>query len=487
MSRPARAEKLRAEKARAAFPVPIPSVNIPQIVEIVPGRFTETDWISMVAVEEGEEYVGEMIDDLLAQVMKQCFQVYLQRQRIPYTINQAKDATIQIIEWRFLVRDTGEACVAKDDTWQEEKEPISVITDSWAQGTVPVIHTTFIPHMEDEQTLNESSWMNLASTPIISTDECRFIDLSSTQLPSLSLDEESEKTASEKISMVEKLEEEILTKWKAPSKLKELVYQPIPPSQDLKPKPEYKPHLVPLQPAEKELSIQQPSQTILKQESQKDISKLKQLFSSKQTILKAQQGRLPQRKEVICDEFGNAIYVPKIDPSCLPVPYIQPQVEILDSYVEIERQRMDSYGINRPKGKKLSLKITDQRRGTITDLSSFPLPSSTDALSRQMIKGKSSAPISLKSVIVVEAMQLAPGVVMRDTSSSVPSSFRGPKQEEVKQKECIRKESDKDLRPVLTTVPTPSITVDQLLKNHTPQVHPITRFQTNPSSLRGHS
>ncbi|XP_030046775.1 uncharacterized protein C2orf81 homolog [Microcaecilia unicolor] len=492
MSRPAMA-KSRAEKARASVPVPIPSVNVQQILEIVPGRFTETDWIAMVTLEEGEENVGEIMDDLVSQVMKHCFQVYLQRQRIPYTISQAKDATIQIIEWRFLVRDTGEACVAKDDSWQEEREPMSAITDSWAQGTVPVIHSSFIPHMEDEQlTLDEPNWINLASTPIIPTDECRLLELSASQPQSSSLGEESEVTTSEKMSTVEKAVEEM----KSPSRSQEPVYQPVPSSQQQKPKQEYKPHPVPLRPTvsksikplkASEKETQQPSQTVLKEDSQEDVSNLKQPVSSLQNIMKAQLGRHPHRKVVIYDEFGNIISVPKLDPSHLPVSCIQPQVEILSSCIETERQRADTIGINRFKSRKVSIKKTGQKGETTKDRSSFPQPSSADAMSRHMVKGKSNVPITLKSGILVEAMQLAPGVVMRDNSSTARSTFRGPKQEEATQEECIEKESERDLRPVLTTVPTPSITVDQLLKNHTPQVQPITRFQTNPSSLRGHS
>ncbi|XP_035128091.2 uncharacterized protein C2orf81 homolog isoform X3 [Callithrix jacchus] len=61
-------------------------------------------------------------------------------QCIPFTINQAREAMLQITEWRFLARDEGESAVAEDPTWGEDEEPSACTTDSWAQGSVPVLH-----------------------------------------------------------------------------------------------------------------------------------------------------------------------------------------------------------------------------------------------------------------------------------------------------------------------------------------------------------
>ncbi|XP_010331733.1 uncharacterized protein C2orf81 homolog isoform X3 [Saimiri boliviensis] len=59
---------------------------------------------------------------------------------IPFTISQAREAMLQITEWRFLARDEGESAVAEDPTWGEDEEPSACTTDSWAQGSVPVLH-----------------------------------------------------------------------------------------------------------------------------------------------------------------------------------------------------------------------------------------------------------------------------------------------------------------------------------------------------------
>ncbi|KAE8628449.1 hypothetical protein XENTR_v10000020 [Xenopus tropicalis] len=68
--------KSRAEKSRTAAAAPHPQVS----VEIVPGRFTEDDWTSLLVQEDGEEVVGEIVESLLSVVMEKCFNIYLSRQ-----------------------------------------------------------------------------------------------------------------------------------------------------------------------------------------------------------------------------------------------------------------------------------------------------------------------------------------------------------------------------------------------------------------------
>ncbi|XP_004369421.1 uncharacterized protein C2orf81 homolog [Trichechus manatus latirostris] len=123
----------KAEKARP------PTVPVPQ-VDIVPGRLNEAEWMALAAIEEGEDVVGDIIADLLARVVDSAFRVYLTQQCIPFTISQAREAMLQITEWRFLARDEGESAVADDPTWGEDEEPLACTTDAWAQGSVPVLH-----------------------------------------------------------------------------------------------------------------------------------------------------------------------------------------------------------------------------------------------------------------------------------------------------------------------------------------------------------
>uniref|UniRef100_H0XUA6 Chromosome 2 open reading frame 81 n=1 Tax=Otolemur garnettii TaxID=30611 RepID=H0XUA6_OTOGA len=131
----------KAEKARP------PTVPVPQ-VDIVPGRLNESEWMALTALEEGEDVVGDILADLLARVMDSAFQVYLAQQCIPFTISQAREAMLQITEWRFLAHDEGESAVAEDPTWGEDEEPSPCTTDSWAQGSVPVLRA---PTLEGPQ------------------------------------------------------------------------------------------------------------------------------------------------------------------------------------------------------------------------------------------------------------------------------------------------------------------------------------------------
>nr|KAF6429021.1 hypothetical protein HJG59_001860 [Molossus molossus] len=132
----------KAEKARP------PTVLVPQ-VDIIPGRLTEAEWMAFTALEEGEEVVGDILDDLLARVMDSAFKVYLTQQCIPFTISQAREAMLQVIEWRFLARDEGESAVAEDPTWGEDEEPLACTTDAWAQGSVPVLHAPVSMGLEE--------------------------------------------------------------------------------------------------------------------------------------------------------------------------------------------------------------------------------------------------------------------------------------------------------------------------------------------------
>lgn len=70
-------------------------------------------------------------------------------QCIPFTVSQAREAMLQITEWRFLARDEGESSVAEDPTWGEDEEPSTCATDSWAQGSVPVLHAPASVGMEE--------------------------------------------------------------------------------------------------------------------------------------------------------------------------------------------------------------------------------------------------------------------------------------------------------------------------------------------------
>ena len=74
----------------------------------------------MLDRDDGEEFIHGIVEEVCSSAMDTIFQNYIQRQLIPYTVTQAKDALLQIIEWQFLARDEGEGDVEKDIGWGED-------------------------------------------------------------------------------------------------------------------------------------------------------------------------------------------------------------------------------------------------------------------------------------------------------------------------------------------------------------------------------
>ncbi|KAG7477193.1 hypothetical protein MATL_G00091870 [Megalops atlanticus] len=140
----ARAEKGRAPSVTVPPPPPTPAQNVDP-VDAVPGRLSMSDWAAIVEQEEGEEVVAEILDELVHRVMEKCYQLYLQKQLIPFTVSRARDALVHVVEWQFLVRDEGD-WPDSAPLWEQDSEPLPCGIDSWAQGCVPVIHSRLTPH-----------------------------------------------------------------------------------------------------------------------------------------------------------------------------------------------------------------------------------------------------------------------------------------------------------------------------------------------------
>ena len=48
--------------------------------------------------DDGDEFILDIIEDVCSSAMDSIFQNYIQNQLVPYTVVQAKDAILQIIE-----------------------------------------------------------------------------------------------------------------------------------------------------------------------------------------------------------------------------------------------------------------------------------------------------------------------------------------------------------------------------------------------------
>nr|XP_047908035.1 uncharacterized protein C2orf81 homolog isoform X3 [Anser cygnoides] len=140
----AAASRLRGDKSRPPTAAAVPT-------DVVPGRLSEAQWLALVAAEEGDGDVGDVLAELLGRVMEECFRVYLARQRVPFTVSQARDAVLQVAAWRFLARDEGDAELRGDGAWQEDEEPAPCAIDTWAQGSVPVLQEHPSPRPGDRE------------------------------------------------------------------------------------------------------------------------------------------------------------------------------------------------------------------------------------------------------------------------------------------------------------------------------------------------
>lgn len=52
----------------------------------------------MLEKDDGEDFIADIVEDVVAITLGKAYDSYISRQLLPFTINQAKDAILQIIE-----------------------------------------------------------------------------------------------------------------------------------------------------------------------------------------------------------------------------------------------------------------------------------------------------------------------------------------------------------------------------------------------------
>lgn len=72
-----------------------PTTNI---LEIVPGKFNETDWLALLENDETEDFIADIYDDIWKETSKQIQQIYLHRQLLPYTLMTTENALTSVIQ-----------------------------------------------------------------------------------------------------------------------------------------------------------------------------------------------------------------------------------------------------------------------------------------------------------------------------------------------------------------------------------------------------
>jgi len=110
--------------------------GVGQLHDFIPNRFNLTDWMALTREEDDSAFIGDLVDDIVTNVLDQCEKVHMKKQLMPYTLTKTKNVLLQLVQWYFLTHDDGEQ---HPEIWQEEKEPEPSVIDSWAQGSVPVV------------------------------------------------------------------------------------------------------------------------------------------------------------------------------------------------------------------------------------------------------------------------------------------------------------------------------------------------------------
>ncbi|XP_028660496.2 uncharacterized protein C2orf81 homolog [Erpetoichthys calabaricus] len=460
--------KSRLEKPRVPSAHASQVVNVTATPDIVPGRLTEQDWLSMVAKEEGENVVSDILEELLARVMEQSLNAYVQRELIPYTVSNSYKTIVQVIQCRFMEPDKGEN-VECNPTWEEDEEPMASRIDSWASGAVPVIYNRQKQHSTASQVCPEPKAKQNA--PL---------------LPKAKKIQEGPNSKNRKLNDANprpKKSENIPANLKPQTMLK-----PIPPINEKKVKREYQRHRGPLRSAglrhitkplevtEKELLIESLSKSFPAEQDVPDL-----LPSSFYNVLKIQAGRPPQRSNTMTfDKSGNVISVGKLDPIKLPRNKLEVTWEVVDPSEKTRQAYIDplqplghmqsSSKVQKSRELKTSLDVKRVVEFSISPLNKekYTLKRSIDSRKQNSFSWEQEAPedrhlvqqgpLPVPGHVLWDSIELSPGVTIIDPTGNRRSALKEP----------IRQHSrgsldGKVLRPIQSSIQQPLITAEQIV------------------------
>ena len=80
------------------------------ILEIVPGKFNENDWLSLLDNDETEDYIADLFESIWKETSKQIEQLYIRRQLLPFTLMMTENALSSVIQVNGNTRFVGRGC-----------------------------------------------------------------------------------------------------------------------------------------------------------------------------------------------------------------------------------------------------------------------------------------------------------------------------------------------------------------------------------------
>lgn len=322
---------------------PSGSQNVQPIVQnaIIPGKFMESDWNELVEDESGEEFIFEIITEISDAVCDKIFDKIIQSRVQPYAVFTAKQLLLESIQFQFLNNDTGENITDDDQSWIEDDEPTPCVTDSWAQGAVPVV--PICTSYADSVVLSPLPEATIEDQVQSQTSE-PLVDSEQETLESSHSGSET-KNSVEDVSMNVETSE---TKESSPNILSSPRISPQPPSTmrncsslPIHSKTDVRKRHKKFKPYGGSLPNFQPISLTPVTENrhtlQHDVESSSVLHSS-ESLLRTQHGRPPGVKEVIYDEKGNVIHVQKLNLDALPNHRIRTKYKIVDLSKENDKK-----------------------------------------------------------------------------------------------------------------------------------------------------
>ena len=73
------------------------------VLEIVPGKFNETDWLSLLENDDTEDFIADIFESIWTETSKQIEQIYIRQQLLPFTLMMTENALSNVIQVGRLI------------------------------------------------------------------------------------------------------------------------------------------------------------------------------------------------------------------------------------------------------------------------------------------------------------------------------------------------------------------------------------------------
>ncbi|KAL8563941.1 hypothetical protein ACOMHN_059371 [Nucella lapillus] len=445
-----RAGAAKGGKDKPKLPTPQTPVTV---TEIVPGKFNESDWNAMLDRDNGEDYIQDIVNEILNNSMDAIYRQYIDQQLLPFTISQAKDAILQIIEWQFLTRDDGEEGV-EESSWVQDEEPDAAVTDCWAQGSVP---RTVVPDplelVEEEEEEEEE-------------DEEKEEETAEVEEPEME-DKVSEGEAPEEADIQAAEAEDAATEAKSKEEEKAKKRKKFKPYRGKLKSAGVSRMTESLEETEMKMYMNEIEATMTPQEIS---GNLLTMPASCHSLLRVQNGRPPGNKDVVYDEMGNVLTVMRLDTEKLPNHRVKVKYQVVDPAVEAAQARLDAMRRGRyiaPTERQLGKSHKTKRSCSDSTV--------TGKMSLKSMKNRKPTISSLPPTLL-ESIDVATGVVVTEAGRTK----KGPGRiQHIRKNEGLDR-NQKNLQPVTIKIKTNTISVNDLLDRNTPILRAIDETRPLP-------